>query len=59
MVEEKKESLCPRCNSYYAGKVPVLDFKDPEYVSGERETPPIIMTKCHGVHPKDPWEGKD
>jgi len=56
---DESKSVCPRCKSYYAGKIPVLDFKDPEYSAGKREKPPTIMVKCHGVHPQDPWEGKD
>lgn len=66
MVEENKEFtpspvtfVCLRCKSYYAGKIPVLDFKDPEFAEGKREKPPIIMTLCHGNHPVDPYEGKD
>jgi hypothetical protein len=57
--DEPKSNICPRCKSHYAGKIPVLDFKDPEYTTGKKEKPPTIMVTCHGVHPTDPWIGKD
>jgi len=47
---------CPKCKSYYRGKVTVLDYKDPEFVDGKRDKPPTIMTFCHGKHPVDPYE---
>ena len=50
--------VCPKCKSYYPGKTLVLDFKDPEYVAGKRETPPTIMALCHGLHPQDPYQEK-
>ena len=58
-LERGEGELCPRCKSFYAGKVPILDFKDPEFLEGEREKLPTIMTICHGVHSKDPWKEKD
>lgn len=50
---------CPKCRSYYAGKIPVLNYTDERFLEGLLPEPPIIMTRCHGVHPTDPWEGKD
>lgn len=58
MPEETEESpfKCPKCGSYYPGKVFVYDFKDEEYLRGNKKEPRKIQTICHGVHPKDPWE---
>ena len=57
-LERGEGELCPRCKSFYAGKIPILDFKDTEFLEGKRKKPLTIMTTCHGVHSEDPYQGK-
>ena len=62
MPKESSEKIetfdCPRCKSYYRGKVVIYDFNDPDFLKGVLLNPPLISSLCHGVHPKDPNEGK-
>jgi len=50
------DKVCPRCRSYYAGKIPVLNYTDERFLEGLLDKPPTIMTPCHGVHPVDPYD---